>query len=288
MLEDHKVVATIMRPWLLRMLIRLTNPIILVVRPKWEPPEPPFVLGSRKAAAPIVRLWLLRMLVPLGCHKKFIASVAERFEWFERFEKTENLLTQLLRLKHQIEQEVNDEFDRKSALKKLSKTHREATKICKTVRKNLAEKKNLAENWIIQTLRLEHWIKGVFDKKSALKELTKLHRIAEKELKNAKVPDPLARNIKQFAKLLNLSETDCRIIEFFMLIDNQAIAYMCKNFDPFNDLWKPHLDLDNRDNALILSVFLSVLLALPQDEIRLSLRKNSTMSKLGMVKLNSD
>ena len=139
------------------------------------------------------------------------------------------------------------------------------------------------EDLIIQTLGLEHeieqeeyWIEDELDKKSALKALSKLHEAAEKELKNAKVPDPLANNIKQVAKLAKLSETDCRILEFLTLFRTErSLAHVVNSFAPLDDLW------DRKD---VVSV-LSVLLALPQDEICLSLAKNSVLTKLGLVKL---
>ena len=186
-----------------------------IAQTEWEP----FKLESRQAAAPIVRLWLLRMLVPLGAHKEFMESVSEHSEM------EEDLIIQTLGLEHEIEQEENDEFD----------------------------------------------------KKSALKALSKLHEAAEKELKNAKVPDPLANNIKQVAKLAKLSETDCRILEFLTLFRTErSLAHVVNSFAPLDDLW------DRKD---VVSV-LSVLLALPQDEICLSLAKNSVLTKLGLVKLD--
>ena len=253
----------------------------------------PFKLESLQATAPIVRLWLLRMLIPLGAHKKFIAYIAERFEM------TGGLL---LELEHWIEQEENNESDRKSALKKLTippkatkirreatKLHRETTKLHRetikirreatklhreTAKLRRATRKELREDWIIQALGLEHWIEqeenDAFDKKSALKELLKLHKAAEKELKNAKVPDPIANKIKRNAEVVKrlsetvkLSETDCRIFEMAELFRTErSLAYMKESFAP--------CDLDLQNHHEVASV-LSVLLALPQDEIHSSI-----------------
>ena len=227
------------------------------------------MLESRKAAAPIVRLWLLRMLVPLGAHKEFIESIARDLDGEEFVIQARNAVGE-------------------------------------------------NEDLIIQALGLEHWIEQKeneeFDKKSALKELSNLHEAAEKELKNAKVPDPLANNIEQIAKLAELSETDydifefllsysdyrlfelltllpterllaylaklsetdCRILEFLTLLCiEQSLAYVVENYAPLNNL---------RDHQDVVSV-LSALLVLPQDEICLSLAKNSVLTKLGLVKL---
>ena len=177
-----------------------------------RPEREPFKLESRQAPTPIARLWLLRMLVPLGAHKELL-------------EGGEEVIIQALGLEHWIEQEENDEFD----------------------------------------------------KKSALKELSKLHEAAEKELKNAKVPDPLANNIKQVATLAKLSETDCRILEFLTLLHTErSLACAVENLAPLDDLW------DHQD---VVSV-LSALLALPQDEICSSLAKNSVLTKLRLVRMD--
>jgi len=171
-----------------------------------------FTLEANQAAAPIVRLWLLRMLVPLGAHSKIIGR---------------------------------DSID-----------YRGET--------------------IAQALELEHWIEQIenkeFDRKSALRELSKLHRDAEKELKNAKAPDCLANNIKRIAKLAKLSETDCRLLEFATLLHvDPSLERAAAAFD----------ELSSRDVVR----FLSALLALPHAEIRSSLGKDSALAKAGLVRL---
>ena len=172
-----------------------------------------FSLEANQAATPIVRLWLLRMLVPLGAHSKIM---------WRNYLDTEVVVTiaRALELEHWIEQEENDAFDRKSALR----------------------------------------------------ELTKLHRAAEKELKNARVSDCLANNIKRIARLAKLSETDCRLLEFATLL----------HVEPSLEKATEALDeLSSRDVVR----FLSALLALPQAEIRSSLGKDGALTKAGLVRL---
>lgn len=167
-----------------------------------------FTLEANQAATPIVRLWLLRMLVPLGAHKSI------------HFTSDVETIAHALEMEHWIEQQENDEFDRKSALK----------------------------------------------------ELTKLYRAAEKELKNAKVSDCLANNIKRIARLAKLSETDCRLLEFATLLHVEpSLGKATEAFD----------ELSSRDVVC----FLSALLALPQDEIRSSLGKDGALTKAGLVRL---
>ena len=172
-----------------------------------------FSLEANQVAVPIVRLWLLRMLVPLGAHSKIMGR---NYLYTEMVET----IARALELEHWIEQEENNEFDRKSALK----------------------------------------------------ELTKLHRAAEKELKNAKAPDCLANNIKRIARLAKLSETDCRLLEFATLLHVEpSLEQAAAAFD----------ELSSRDVVR----FLSALLALPHAEIRSSLGKDSALTKAGLVRL---
>ena len=228
-----------------------------IAQTEWEP----FKLESRQAAAPIVRLWLLRMLVPLGAHKEFIAGVAERCKMTTELLY---LLTHILDLEHWIELKESDEFDIKSTLNELNKLHREAVKL------HRAAKKAQAEDWIIQALGLEHWIGGEFDKKSALKELIELHRAAEKEPKSTEVPPgPLANKIKQATTRAWFSNIDCRIFECAALLHAEpSLMHVIASFAPLNEL---------RNHQDVVSV-LSTLLALPQDEICLSLEKNSGLT----------
>ena len=172
-----------------------------------------FTLEANQAAAPIVRLWLLRLLVPLGAHSKIMGR---------NYLDTEVVVTiaRALELEHWIEQEENDAFDRKSALR----------------------------------------------------ELSKLHRAAEKELKNARVSDCLANNIKRIARLAKLSETDCRLLEFATLLHVEPSLE--KATEALNEL-------SSRDVVR----FLSALLALPQAEIRSSLGKDGALTKAGLVRL---
>lgn len=131
---------------------------------------------------------------------------------------------------------------------------------------------------IAQALELEHWIEQIesdedkFDRKSALRELSKLHRAAEKELKNAKVSDCFANNIKRIARLAKLSETDCRLLEFATLLHDEPFL---------KEVAEAFGDLSSRDVVRLLSA----LLALPQAEIRSSLGKDSALAKAGLVRL---
>ena len=171
-----------------------------------------FSLEANQAATPIVRLWLLRLLVPLGAHSKIIGR--------DSLDYGGETIARALELEHWIAQEENDQFDRKSALR----------------------------------------------------ELSKLHRVAEKELKNARVSDCLANNIKRIAKLAKLSETDCRLLEFATLLHVEpSLEKAAEAFD----------ELSSRDVVRLLSA----LLALPHAEIRSSLGKDSALTKAGLVRL---
>lgn len=75
---------------------------------------------------------------------------------------------------------------------------------------------------------LEEWIDPSpreYDKKTATTQLRKIYQACEDESWDAMVPSCLQRNVKRLADLANLSETDCRILEFAVILnDGQLVA----------------------------------------------------------------
>ena len=60
-----------------------------------------------------------------------------------------------------------------------------------------------------------------FDRNAILAELRAQHGHAEANAAKTRPPLMLARNVKQLAKMLELTEEDCRILEFAVLINNE-------------------------------------------------------------------
>lgn len=73
---------------------------------------------------------------------------------------------------------------------------------------------------------LSHWIDSDdkdFSPKDVRIELREIYRDAEKNIKKYLIPKNLSSNINRLSKLLGLSETDLRILEFVAFIHNERV-----------------------------------------------------------------
>ena len=105
-----------------------------------------------------------------------------------------------------------------------------------------------------------------------LKHIRRLYVTTEKKLKDATVPECLAGNVERLSALAGLSATDCRILEFAVLI------YTEDTLEETGIL---------RGHLMLRQVFkvLSVVLDLPQTDIRTSLSTNGALSRSGLLSL---
>lgn len=126
---------------------------------------------------------------------------------------------------------------------------------------------------LAEVIGLGHWIDPSaddFDPKAVQSELRLLYQKAEKQWARATPPACLRHNIGQLSDLVGLSTTDCRILEFAVSIHNERIL------DDTTD-WL----------GLISSVkvfhVLSVILNLPEPEIRSSLSAQGILARSGLA-----
>ena len=126
-----------------------------------------------------------------------------------------------------------------------------------------------------ELLGLQEWV-GVeareFDLKLVRAALRKLHESAEVKLQNAAVPECLRDNIARIAKLVNLSETDCRILEF-------AVMVRCEP-----TLENMSGELGSLSKVRVFQT-LSMLLDIAEHEIRAALSTQGILAKSGLVSL---
>ena len=111
------------------------------------------------------------------------------------------------------------------------------------------------------------------DYKEVLKRLEKLYVNAEKKSKLATTPKCLAGNVRCLSALAGLSATDCRILEFAILIHTEEA------------LEKVSALLGDLVSKQVFNV-LSVLLDLPQPEVRNSLGKKGALARSGLLSLD--
>ena len=111
------------------------------------------------------------------------------------------------------------------------------------------------------------------DYREALKRLDRLYVSAEKKLNHATAPKRLAGNVRCLSALAGLSATDCRILEFAILIHTEET------------LEKASALLGEMMSKQVFKV-LSVVLDLPQPEIRNSLSKKGALARSGLLSLD--
>lgn len=129
---------------------------------------------------------------------------------------------------------------------------------------------------LAEALGLGKWVASddcTFDHQAMLAELRKCHETAERRNHNSKAPIVLRRNIARLANLVGLSDVDCRILEFVIMIYNESllddVAY-----------WLGDI------SAIKVSHVLSVVLDIPERKIRASLGIKGILSRSGLVSVD--
>lgn len=126
---------------------------------------------------------------------------------------------------------------------------------------------------LAEMIGLSDWIdpeSGDFEPKPVRAELRKLYQLCEREMQDVAPPSCLSGNVARLSKLVGLSDTDCRILEFAVLIRSERLL------DDTAD-W-----LGQLSTAKVFHV-LSVVLDLPEYEIRASLSAQGILAKSGLL-----
>ena len=125
-------------------------------------------------------------------------------------------------------------------------------------------------------LGLEHWIDPAsmdFNPKTVRTELRKLCQDGEKHLRNALPPSCIHDNVARLSEVVGLSAVDCRILEFAVLIQGE------RSLDDAADC------LGQLSSVKVFHV-LSVLLELPESEIRSALGTQGILARSGLVSVD--
>lgn len=126
-----------------------------------------------------------------------------------------------------------------------------------------------------EMLGLDKWIDPVdqeFDARKVRNALRRLHQAAEKEPCDSAIPEYLSVNLNRLAELVGLSATDRRILEFTVLMSSVGVLD-----DP----------IDCLGYLSMTAVFrvLSIILDIPEQEVRQSLSAQSALSRSGLLTL---
>ena len=144
------------------------------------------------------------------------------------------------------------------------------------VHRNIIDQHGIKDDTLAEMLGLGEWgypAAGDFDLKSIRDQLRSRHQTCERKLSNSRPPTCLSSNINRLSTLVGLSETDCRILEFAVLIQNELI--LADTAD-----WLGQLPSVKVFQAL------SILLQIPVEEIRASLSVHSVLYKSGLVSID--
>jgi transitional endoplasmic reticulum ATPase len=128
---------------------------------------------------------------------------------------------------------------------------------------------------VAKALGMGAWIDpsgSEFTPQTVRKELRNLFQAGERELLNDAKPSCLAGNVARLSALVGLSEVDCRILEFAVLISSHRALENAAD-------WLGQLSSSKVFHAL------SVLLNLPEDDVRSSLSASGILTRSGLVSL---
>lgn len=129
---------------------------------------------------------------------------------------------------------------------------------------------------LAEMLGLGDWVgldPGDFDPSAVRTQLRKLHAAGERSMRHTATPACLRGNVARLAELVGLSDTDCRILEFAVLIQGERVLDDCAD-------WLGQLSSVKVFHAL------SVLLDLPEPKIRSSLSTQGILAKSGLLSVD--
>jgi SpoVK/Ycf46/Vps4 family AAA+-type ATPase len=112
-----------------------------------------------------------------------------------------------------------------------------------------------------------------FDRKLALAEMRQMHKSMEAHAAEKVIPPILRDNVARLSRLVGLSSTECRILEFAVMIRIEpALDEACDRLGSLSS------------NKVCYA--LSVILNLPDSEVRLALSSSSALTMSGLVALD--
>lgn len=130
---------------------------------------------------------------------------------------------------------------------------------------------------LAKAVGLDHWsdpIDIAFNRVSARKELARIHDAAELERRRNDLPSVLKKNVSRLSSVIGLSEAECRILEFVVLLKVEQSLEAAANF------------LGSLSSVKVFRS-LAVILDLEEEDVRAAFSSRSTLTKSGLLKLES-
>lgn len=142
--------------------------------------------------------------------------------------------------------------------------------------KKFVSRHGFANDQIAEGLGLEKWIEPddeTFDVRKVRAALRRLHQAAEKNTQDVSVPEHLSANIDRLAELVGLNTTDCRILELTVLANSIG-------------LFEETLEYLGYLSAVAVFRVLSIILGIPEQDVRQSLGSNGALARSGLLTLD--
>lgn len=142
--------------------------------------------------------------------------------------------------------------------------------------KSFVQHHGFSDDRLADVLGFGEWIdaeQSPFDASAVRKKLSKLYRAAENRRDDADISPCLGANIARLARLTGLSATDCKILEFVVMLKNERLLDDTADF------------LGSLSSSKLFHV-LSVLLDEPEPLIRASLGSLGVLAHSGLVSID--
>ena len=139
--------------------------------------------------------------------------------------------------------------------------------------KEFIDSYEFSDDSIAEMLGLSEWVNvepDIFNVKAVRSHLLKMYKFNSRKLSGCQIPSTLHENVMHLAKIVGLSQTDCRILEFAVMVQNE-------------NLLGNAIDWFGQTSFVKAGHILSVLLDLPEQDIRASLSTQSVLAKTGLV-----
>jgi transitional endoplasmic reticulum ATPase len=146
------------------------------------------------------------------------------------------------------------------------------------VHKKFIGENGFSDDSLAEALELGSWVDSearVFDSNAVRAALRKKHQAAERLAADCTAPPCLGNNIRRLQELVGLSETDCRILEFAVLIHSERILDdLADKVGPLSTVKMFHV--------------LSSLLGIDGQDIRAALSSQGILAQAGLVSVDRD
>ena len=136
-----------------------------------------------------------------------------------------------------------------------------------------------AHDAVAEKLGLENWLDQDFEnfevRSAILRTLREAHLAAERNARHGAIPATLATNISRIADLVGLSQTDCRILEFAVILHS-------------NDMLEDITDSLGECSSMRVCTAIASILNIPKQSVQDSLNLHAPLARSGLLSTSAN